>query len=145
MKVIFVCSGNTCRSPMAEAIFKSLVNDVEVVSAGMSADNGQKAAENAIKVCEFNNLDLNNHKAQNIHDLKIEDDDLILTLTCDIRDSLRKEYPNIEIYTIKEYAGEKEYLDIKDPFGGDLLIYDMCFGEIKQYLEIIANKYDFAK
>lgn len=145
MKVIFVCSGNTCRSPMAEAIFKSLVNDVEVLSAGMSANKGQKAAENAIQICGFNNLDLKDHKAQNIYDLKIEEDDLILTLTSDIRDSLRKAYPNIKIYTIKEYAGEEEYLDIKDPFGGDLLIYDMCFAEIKQYLEIIAEKNDFAK
>ena len=145
MKVIFVCSGNTCRSPMAEAIFKSLVNDVEVLSAGMSANKGQKAAENAIQICGFNNLDLKDHKAQNIYDLKIEEDDLILTLTSDIRDSLRKAYANIKIYTIKEYAGEEGYLDIKDPFGGDLLIYDMCFAEIKQYLEIIAEKYDFAK
>jgi len=54
--------------------------------------------------------------------LKIEDDDLILTLTQDIRDSLKKSYPNLKIYTIKEYAGEEDYLDIKDSFGGDLLI-----------------------
>ena len=57
MRVIFVCYGNTCRSPMAEAIFKSLVSDIEVLSAGMSALDGQKAADNTIKICKFNNLD----------------------------------------------------------------------------------------
>ena len=73
--------------------------------------------------------------------MKIEDDDLILTLTQDIRDSLKKSYPNLKIYTIKEYAGEEDYLDIKDPFGGDLLIYEMCFFfEIKEHLEKIAEK-----
>lgn len=143
MKIIFVCHENTCRSPIAEAIFKSLVNNIDVSSAGISTIEGTRASENAIKVCEFNNLDLTKHKSRNFHDLNIENFDLILTLTCDIRDNLRKSYPNLEIYTIKEYAGENEYLDIKDPIGGDLLIYDMCFYEIKEYLEKIVEIHDF--
>lgn len=139
VKVVFVCHGNTCRSPMAEAIFKSLVKDVDVSSAGMSVLKGQKAADNAVKICEFNNIDLKNHRAKNFTQLKIENDDLILTLTCDIRDELKKSYPDLKIYTIKEYAGEDDYLDINDPFGGDLLIYEMCFCEIRQYLEKIIE------
>ena len=142
MRVIFVCYGNTCRSPMAEAIFKSLVSDIEILSAGMSALDGQKAADNAIMICKFNNLDLNNHRAKNFQELNPKSNDLILTLSCDIRDSLRKSYPDLEIYTIKEYAGEKDYLDIKDPFGGDLLIYEMCFFEIKEYLKKIAKTFN---
>ena len=74
MKVIFVCHGNTCRSPMAEAIFKSLVNDVEVLSAGISAAYGDKAAKNAITVCGFNNLDLNQHETKRFSDLEIEEE-----------------------------------------------------------------------
>ena len=145
MKVIFVCHGNTCRSPMAEAIFKSLVNDVEVLSAGISAAYGDKAAKNAITVCGFNNLDLNQHETKRFSDLEIEEDDLILALSSGIRDSLRESYPDMKIYTIKEYAGEREDLGIKDPYGGDILIYDMCFAEIKEYLEIIANEHAFGK
>ena len=102
MKVVFVCHGNTCRSPMAEIIFKSLVDNIEVLSAGIAASNGEKAAPNAIKICEFNNLDLKNHKSKNFYILNIENDDLILTLTQDIRDTLKESYPNLEIYTIKE-------------------------------------------
>ena len=139
MKVVFVCHGNTCRSPMAEVIFKSLTKNIEVLSAGISAHGGERAAENAIKICEFNGLDLNNHKSRNFRDLKIEDDDLILALTCDIRNTLKRQYPNLEIRTIKEYAGEKNYLDINDPIGGDLMIYDMCFQEIKESLEKIVE------
>lgn len=139
MKVVFVCYGNTCRSPMAEAIFKSLVSDIEVLSAGIGALEGDKAADNAIEICRLNNLDLSGHKAKNFRNLKIESDDLILTLTEGIRDTLKDSYPYMEIYTIKEYAGEKGYLDIKDPIGGDLLIYEMCFNEIKEYLEKIVE------
>ena len=139
MKIVFVCYGNTCRSPMAEAIFKSLVSDIEVLSAGIGALEGDKAADNAIEICRLNNLDLSGHKAKNFRNLKIESDDLILTLTEGIRDTLKDSYPHLEIYTIKEYAGEKEYLDIKDPIGGDLEIYEMCFNEIKEYLEKIVE------
>jgi protein-tyrosine phosphatase len=124
---------------MAEVIFASMVDDIEVLSAGISTLRGDKAAENAIKICEFNGLDLKNHESKNFDDLKIEDDDLILTLTCGIRDTLISEYPNLEIYTMKEYAGEDEYLDINDPIGGDLLIYNMCFQEINETLEEIVE------
>lgn len=139
MKIVFVCHGNTCRSPMAEVIFRDMVSDIEVTSAGLSASNGQRAAYNAIRVCEYNGLDLKRHKSRNFHDLKIEDDDLILTLTEDIRDNLKERYLGLEIYTVKEYAGEEEYLDIKDPYGGDLSIYEICFDEIKENLMEIAK------
>ena len=108
MRVIFVCHGNICRSPMAEVIFKSLVNDVEVISAGLFTSVGEKASTNAVKICEYYNLDLSNHRSKRFYDLDIKEDDLILTLTADIRDNIKKSSHDLEVYTIKEYACESE-------------------------------------
>ena len=142
MRIVFVCHANICRSPMAEVIFKSLVNDVEVISAGLFTSPGEKASTNAVEICKYNNLDLTYHRSKRFHDLDIKEDDLILTLTTDIRDNIKDSFPDLEVYTIKEYAGEKEYLDIKDPVGGNLEVYETCFCEIKYYLEIIAGSLD---
>ena len=143
MRVIFVCHGNICRSPMAEAIFKSLTDNVEVLSAGLYALEGESASSNAIQVCGYNDLELRNHESKNFYDLDIRDDDLVLTLTFDIRDNIKQRYPDLEVYTVKEYAGEKEFLDIKDPYGEDVEVYEICFCEIKEYLENIVKMHDF--
>ena len=143
MKVVFVCHGNTCRSPMAEAIFKSLTGDVKTVSAGLYACDGEAASPNAVKVCKYNHLDITGHRAKSFENVEVNKDDLVLTLTCDIRDNLRKQYPNLNIHTIKEYAGEKGYLDINDPIGGDILVYEDCFYEIKECIEKIIENHKF--
>lgn len=142
MKVVFVCTGNTCRSPMAEAIFKDLVRDVEVVSAGIYASYGQMATPNAIKVCEKYGLDLKNHFSQNIGRVNLAYDDLILTATDLHKNELLNAYPNLEIHTIRGYAGcEPE--DIADPIGGDLDDYEKCFLDIREALEKIVEIHDF--
>ena len=142
MKVIFVCTGNACRSPMAEAIFKDLAKNVEVASAGTYASSNQKASPYAVKVCEKYGLDLTKHSSRNINTLKIDYDDLILTASSSHKDDLMKIYPNLEIYTIKEYAG-CESVDIADPIGGDFNRYETCFFEIKKSLEKIVKTHDF--
>lgn len=143
MKVIFVCHANIYKSPIAEVIFKSLVNNVDVMSAGMYTLPGQKARPNAIKVCEMHNLDLSNHRSKKFYDLDIDESNLILALTCDIRDDIKEKYPNFNVYTVKEYAGEKKYLDMIEPYGESMMVYDKYFGEMKEYLEKIVEIHDF--
>lgn len=142
MKIMFVCSGNTCRSPMAEAIFKDMVKNVEVFSAGFSTNSGEEASDKAMIVCANHNLDLTHHRTTNISDSNVDSMDLVLTATISQRDKLRKLYPTLEIFAIKEYAGQDSNLDIIDPANGNLKLYDSCFCEIKDALEKIVETHN---
>lgn len=138
MKVMFVCTGNICRSPMAEVIFKDLVGDAEVSSAGTFAMDGQNASYHAIDVCKKYGLDLSGHKSTPIDESDIEQMDLVLTATVNHRDELRASYPQLNIYAIKEYAGYDDW-DIADPYGYNIHVYENCFLEIKDALEKIRD------
>ena len=138
MKLIFLCSGNTSRSPMAEGIFKNMVNGIDVSSAGFSTYSGENADEYAILVCRKHGIDLSDFKTTNISDADFGNADLVLTATVSNRDKIRKLYPDINAYTIKEYAGVGD-LDIEDPSDGGLGDYVICFFEIKEALEKIIE------
>ncbi len=145
MKIMFVCTGNTCRSAMAEAIFKLMVEDeIEVYSSGIAAENGRHPSENALNVCKSHGIDLSSHKATCFKDSNIEDMDLILTFEMYQKYKLHIYYPDLEIFTIKEFINEYPF-DINDPFGGDYKVYDACFNEICRVLKkvkAILEQYD---
>ncbi len=128
---------------MAEVIFKSMVKNVHVFSAGFSTNSGEDASDEAMIVCANHNLDLTRHKTTNISDLNVDSMDLVLTATVAQKDKLRKLYSDSNIFTIKEYAGYDSNLDIADPIGGNLKQYDLCFCEIKDALEKIVETHNF--
>ncbi len=146
--IMFICTGNTCRSAMAQAFMKKLLkdkNDVKVYSAGIYAINGEKASYEAIKTLkDYYDTDLSMHKSTNVRDSKIKQMDLILCATISHAEMLKRMYPELKekIFTIKEYAYGKEVedKDIKDPWGYTLDVYKNCAKEIYEALEKIVEK-----
>lgn len=134
--IIFVCSGNTCRSPMAEAIAKSLCNnkDINILSMGIFVYNNLPINENAKLVLQNNNINVSNHVSKPLTLSELESADLILTMEKEQK-ALLIEFAkanNIKtnnIFTLYEYTLNKD-TDIKDPFGSDLTTYNECFNEI---------------
>ena len=142
MKIVFICDGNTCRSPMAEGIFKKMVNDIDVSSAGFSTYSGEEASQNTILVCRKHDIDLTDFKTTNVKDVDFSDVDLVLTATWANKEKIKRFFPDINAHTIKEYGGCYSDMDINDPSNGGLGDYVVCYFEIKQSLEKILETHE---
>lgn len=150
MNIMFVCTGNTCRSAMAEALMKFHIKDneklkgkIKVYSCGIFAEDGEMSMYTAIEAMKEYGIDLGEHRATNIRNANIEKMDLILCATRSHKYTVEQLYPDLKekIYTIKEYANyEGESLDIKDPWGYDIEIYRFCISEIEDCIQKIKKK-----
>ena len=150
MKVMFVCTGNTCRSAMAKYLFEKIIKEnnkenIEVYSCGIYAQTGDCATYNAIEVLKKYGIDMTSHRAININESNIKDMDLILCATISHKQIILNMYPDLigKTYTIKEFAEdniEGKELDINDPWGYNNDTYLRCAEEIKNSLDKIIEK-----
>jgi len=110
MKIMFICTGNICRSAMAHVMLedkaKKQNKDIQVYSCGVYAQNGDISTEEAIETMEEYQIDLKKHRATNIRSSKIEDMDVILCATTAHKNNVINMYPKLsnKVFTMKEYA-----------------------------------------
>ncbi|CAJ1000913.1 MULTISPECIES: low molecular weight protein arginine phosphatase [Bacillales] len=143
-RILFVCTGNTCRSPMAEALFKAKATDGqwEVRSAGVAAFDGQPASLHAMQVLAERGID-HDHQARRLNDDLVAWADLILTMTQGHKTMIQSMFPGAaeKVFTLREYVGVEGMSDIADPFGGTVEDYRRCAEEIEESLDYLINKF----
>lgn len=135
MRIIFVCTGNTCRSPMAEGLLRRKNPTHDVSSAGLSVLHAAPASEKAVHVMEEYGVDISSHRSRQLTDVQVQEADLILTMTHSHLAILNTIFPSAKekTHTLCAYAGLEG--DIDDPFGGDIALYRECAASIAKCIE----------
>ena len=114
-RILFVCDGNTCRSPMAEAVARRLLGgSIDIASTGLEADEGASATKDAVRAMKERGLDIRAHRSRSLSALNLLDFDLLIALTPRIAQALRGEGADPSKLTA---------LDVPDPYCKGLETY----------------------
>jgi protein-tyrosine-phosphatase len=146
VNILFVCTGNICRSPLAEALLLREVaardlDGVRVASAGTGAWDGAPASEGAYLIGLEHALDLSAHRARLLTRDMVRSADLIFTMSRHHRARVQELEPEARVLLLGEYAGRTgPEAEVSDPFGGDLDVYRLTFAELEELVRVAAGR-----
>jgi glycine hydroxymethyltransferase len=144
--ILFVCTGNICRSPMAEGLFRHAVDgrgEFRVLSAGVGAIDGQSPSANAVRAMRELGIDISKQRSRMLTAELVDQADLILGMTHNHVDSISLLYPQAaeKSFLLREFDDSLDYYekDISDPIGGPIEIYKACRDQIAQGIATTLN------
>lgn len=156
-KILFVCTGNTCRSNTAQGIFNNLIKDIPHLadkfvaeSAGLSALDGEVPSSYSVNAAKsLWNYDFTMHKARKLTKKIIEGSDLVLTMTASHKNYILAMFPNASknVFTLGEYVTNDtepstiNNYDVPDPWGHSQQVYNKCAVIIRNYIEKLIEKF----
>lgn len=144
--ILFVCTGNTCRSVMAEGLMKEMLkdrSDIKVSSSGVFAIPGFGSSKNAVEVCERRGIDISRHITRSLTDDAIKESDIILVMEKIHKDYILDKwaYCKDKVFLLADYGkGDETVKDggdtgIPDPIGQSIETYQVSFNLIKESLD----------
>ncbi|HZE08863.1 MAG TPA: low molecular weight protein arginine phosphatase [Gemmatimonadaceae bacterium] len=145
MNLLFVCSGNTCRSPLAEALAKKVaasrgIEDISVSSAGTNAIENVPATDEALLVGMERGLDLTGHRSRQLTPAIVSEADLIFVMTPGHLEQVKQMGGRGKVHVIDEYASGATDKGISDPYGGDLDAYRNTTDSLEEELERLFDR-----
>ncbi len=145
-KILFVCTGNTCRSPMAEGFLKKMAREnrlpLEVQSAGLAAFAGVPPTSEAVQACRERGIDISGHLSQPLSKALALESDLILTMTVRHKEMIAKKMPELgpKVSLFSEFAGAG-VKDVEDPVGQPLEVYRQVLSQMEDYLQRAMDRW----
>ena len=144
--ILFVCSGNTCRSPLAEGIARSLLGGgvgVSVSSAGTSAAEGLPASSHSTEVAGQHGIDLSRHRSRLLSGTLVREADLIVTMGSGHVETVGAIAPEALVYTCLLTDFSEDLVgDIDDPLGGDIATYGRTYLNLLNGIEAMLAGLD---